>query len=515
MDRLRHLIGLLVLVAAGVGGWWLVRMAGGVDTTDGYRLTVELGEAHGLRTGAQVRHRGVEVGQVRDVRLAEDSPRVHVTVWLEPVARRFASVNSSFWVVAPRFQGLTEGVTGLDTLIRDAYLAFATPRSPGPLLETGSLVQGSEGPPQSLDDSRLPDVQVGDLTMELVVPENFGLQAGSPVRFRGIDTGEVRHLELAADGSHVLVSLRIERAHRRTVTDRCSFWVARPNVGVGFLDGIRLAEVAALLEPYVAYHGASGEGLPVQDGWRVRGLAERPDLDVEPVPAAALNRPEAPAGAAGLQVDSGPSLVHVAYQGVETDWLSPDDDVSLSGTGLIYVDRDDRVMVLTARSACDGGWMVQDGFGEPEMTSEQIRVLMADGTVLRAARRWVNPVGSDVALLEILDAPPALKGLSAVVLRSEMDLEAPGPWAAHCAGPDGLPRKPLDGFRNLGSVMGEAQAPPHPVRGALVVGQGGAVVAVLGGRSQQGPLTLQGLAGIPDAFLPRAEAEATPTAEPR
>ena len=36
-----------------------------------------------------------------------------------------ACVNSSFWMVSPRFSGLAAGASGLDTLVRDAQTNFA------------------------------------------------------------------------------------------------------------------------------------------------------------------------------------------------------------------------------------------------------------------------------------------------------------------------------------------------------------------------------------------------------
>src|SRR5262249_10349869 len=123
----------------------------------------------------------------------------------------------------------------------------------------------------------------GDLLMTLLVPENHGLVPGSEVKFRGIKTGEVRGVELADDGSHVRVKLRIDQQHRRTVTTKTSFWVARPRLSGGLVRGMSVEDMSALLVPFVSYFTDSGAGVPAPDDYTVSAEVLRPEMPLEKV----------------------------------------------------------------------------------------------------------------------------------------------------------------------------------------------------------------------------------------
>ena len=143
MHRLRYLIGTLTLLAAIAGAWWIVRLLRNLDDKPGLLLQIEFREARGLRGGADVRYRGVTVGTVRSVSIATDGSKAVAHVVLQPNGAQHACVNSAFWIVTPRFGGLTDGATGLDTLVRDSYLSFQTPKERGSLLMAGSRLAGS------------------------------------------------------------------------------------------------------------------------------------------------------------------------------------------------------------------------------------------------------------------------------------------------------------------------------------------------------------------------------------
>ncbi|MFN6196006.1 MAG: MlaD family protein, partial [Planctomycetota bacterium] len=266
MHRLRYLLGLLTLLGAVFGALWLQRTLRNLDERPGVPLQVEFREARGLRPGAIVRHRGVDVGAVRSVVLSPDGDKAVVQVLIDPAAAGNACVGSAFWIVTPRFGGLTDGLSGLDTLVRDAYVAFATPSPRGTPLPPGSLISGRERPPADAEAESLEPVRHGDLLMTLLVPQNHGLRPGSQVVHRGVATGDVRSVALAADGSHVEVALRIAREHRATVTDKAVFWIARPQLSGALLTGFTGQAAASLLSPFVCYHVEPGVGVRVPDG---------------------------------------------------------------------------------------------------------------------------------------------------------------------------------------------------------------------------------------------------------
>lgn len=406
MHRARYLFGLLTLCLAIVGAWFLWSLLGSGDERPGLHLRIEFRDARGLRPGADVRYRGVTVGTVRTVGIARDGGKSVADLLLDPAGAAHARISSSFWIVSPRFSGITSGATGLDTLVRDAYVAFHTDDEGGSPLLPGSLLGGLERPPASLEPDSLEPLQHGDLLMSLLVPENHGLRPGSPVVFRGVPTGDVRAIRLADDGTFVEVQLRIMRQHRQTVTDQSEFWVARPYLTGALLTGFTLSDVGALVSPYVSYYTQPGKGVPVEDGFRVAAHSARPDLDVADVPKKALASPPPKPAAVGEPL----VLVHLVYVAIEEDTFSANDDVRHEGSGVLFLDQAGRASVLTARSIVDGNYTESDTFGgDPEIAQEQIKALVPDGPVLRGHRVWVDPGGRDLAIVVLEDPPPDLR----------------------------------------------------------------------------------------------------------
>ncbi len=466
MHRFRYLIGSLTLVLAIVGAVWIVRILRHLDERPGIPLQVEFAEARGLRAGANVRYRGVNVGTVRNVTISTDGRKATAHLLLDPPGALHACVNSAFWIVTPRFGGLTEGATGLDTLVRDSYITFYTPSDRGSPLTAGSLLAGKERPATTSDDDALEDIAHGDLLMTLLVPENHGLRPGSAVIFRGMQTGDVRKVALAPAGTHVEVSLRIARQHRQTVTDKTAFWVARPYVSGALFTGFTVTDVSSLLTPYVSYYGEPGKGVLVQDGYRAAAEGNRPSVDIAAVPGEALRQPRPPVPAP----TDGLVLVRISYAAVERDTWSADDVIQRQGSGVLFLDRSGRMVVVTARSLVDGSFTETDAFGSaPDIADEQIKVLLQNGTVLRAGRVWVDAAGGDFAALVLEEAPPNMVGTPSTRLIFAGAVE-PGAVTVRAAGPDGASLPPTElGASPLSEVRGAAACAGERVVG--IVGQ--------------------------------------------
>ncbi|MFO1076581.1 MAG: MlaD family protein [Planctomycetota bacterium] len=440
MHRVRYFVGVLTLVAVVAGAFWLVHLLRRYDDEPGVLVQVEFKDVRGLRTGADVRFRGVHAGTVREVRIADGGQKAVVRAILDPAAAVHARLDSVFWIVTPRFAGLTSGVSGLDTLVRDAYLAFQTAGSNGSPLAAGSLITGSERPPSAGESDSLDEVEHGDLLMQLLLPENHGLRPGSAVTFRGVRTGEVRDVTLAADGTHVVARVRIDRAHRQTVTDKAQFWVARPQLSGALFTGFTVNDVGALLAPFISYYGDAGKGVPVEDGFRAVALAERPDIVVAPVPGAAVRWPEP---VDGPPAADGIVLVRIVYAATERDTWSPDDPVHAESTGVFYLDRAGRPVVVTARSGVDGNYTEHDAFGmAPDIDNEQIQIVLPTGSVVQGGRVWVNPKGADLAVLLLTELPKDVAGTPPERLRFD-DAQPQSPVGLRRAQADGRPEAPV------------------------------------------------------------------------
>ena len=491
MDRARYLLGLVTLVFAIAGGVFLWRLLADRDTGDRFHLSLEWKTMRGLSAGADVRYRGVRIGSVRSVRLSEDGTRGVADLQIEPGHETRCCINSKFWIVAPRFSGIAGGASGLDTLIRDAYVAFVTPEPVGPTLPTGSLLAGQERP--FPDDDGIAALSRGDLVMTLLVPESHGLQPGSRLLFRGLQIGDVPSLELVEDGTHVRVGLRIDRAQRRNITDKTRFWIARPRLSGALLSGLEVQDVGALLGSYVACHTEPGQGLPVADGFVALASVERPDLKLGEVPREALEA-RAPLSRPGPVLES-QQLVQVHYSAVGKTWWSPADPLQRTSPGILYLDKGGRPLVLTARSAIDAAWCERDLFGiRAKFTNEVFRVVMKDGTVLRAGRSWVDPKESDLGLLSVLDP---LSGAATTPAQAFGFAEIPKDAE--------LRQRTMKDSGPMAPELLDRRAPPalEGCRGALVL-ENGIAVGLLGQMgARDGKSAVVPLSALPELLRPR------------
>ncbi len=247
---LAMLVPMAALLLAGWLGYtaWLSR---------GFIITVQLDQGHGIKTGYQVRYRGITVGEVRRVKLAEGFDGVIVTVSLAGQADQLARSGSRFWVVRPQL-GL-EGIEGLETLVGPRYLA---------------VLPGS-GPPRrhfiGLPEPPVVEVtEPGDLEIILQASQRGGLRRGAPVTYRQIPVGSVMSVGLASDGGVVEARVHIQKAYAPLVREGTRFFsIGGIEADVG-LAGVTLEveSLAALITGGVALATPPNAGDIVRTGHR-------------------------------------------------------------------------------------------------------------------------------------------------------------------------------------------------------------------------------------------------------
>lgn len=68
--------------------------------------------------------------------------------------------------------------------------------------------------------------------------EGHGLQAGDPVRYRGITVGEVREIVLGPSLDEVVVRIRLAEGSSDIAREGAKFWIERPNISIGQVRGL-------------------------------------------------------------------------------------------------------------------------------------------------------------------------------------------------------------------------------------------------------------------------------------
>ncbi len=191
----------------------------------GPTITIQFEQGYGLRAGNSLQHRGIEVGTVTVVELADDENGVAVQVELLPAAERLARNGSEFWVVRPRVS--LSKVTGLDTVVGARYIEV----QPGPPDSEAQFEFEGLETPLSLSDSEAVEIEIRFVNGD-------GLSIGDEVRHRGITVGEVTSVDLNDELTGVVVRVRLLSSASRLARVGSQFWVERPTVSAAEVRGL-------------------------------------------------------------------------------------------------------------------------------------------------------------------------------------------------------------------------------------------------------------------------------------
>lgn len=194
----------------------------------GPMITIVFTDAAGLEPGSEIIHRGVTVGVVRNMALSADLQSVSVTAELRPDAAGLAVEGTQFWVVRPEVS--LQRIAGLETLVGPQYIALQPPNpagnaNPNPV---GSFMALDAPPRTAPADSDA-------LRLTLRSDRLGNLSPGSPVLYREIPVGVVRHAVLSNDATGVLVTIDIQPRYAPLVHANTRFWRSG---GVGFDFGL-------------------------------------------------------------------------------------------------------------------------------------------------------------------------------------------------------------------------------------------------------------------------------------
>lgn len=199
------------IAAVAIVVWLLVRAM----ASRGTDITVIFEQAGGLKAGdTKVLYRGLDVGEVRAVRLAPDGLHVIAQVDLDRNVERFLRTGTRFYLQEPVLSDLAS----LKTIIGGSSLVL----EPGQGAPTHHFVGFIGEPPESFK-VRLPYLVVfhdGDAG---------NLKPGAPVKIRGFTVGEVTGVRLAIDPTGavvtpVMLALDPTRFHIEGVNPAVSDW---------------------------------------------------------------------------------------------------------------------------------------------------------------------------------------------------------------------------------------------------------------------------------------------------
>jgi paraquat-inducible protein B len=228
---------------------------------EGLGISITLPDAEGLRVGAPLRYKGIQVGEVTRLRLERDLGAVLASAKLYHRARHFARAGTRLWVVGPQL-GLSK-VANVDTLITGRFLAL----EPGEGALQTEFVALPAAPETELAESMMRP----GLTVILDAPRRGSLVSGSPVYYRQVQVGEVTGYALGELADRVYIYVHIQPRYRSLVREHTVFWNASGiDVNFGLKTGLTVntESAQALLAGGIAFATpeAPQMGLEVESG---------------------------------------------------------------------------------------------------------------------------------------------------------------------------------------------------------------------------------------------------------
>ena len=223
---------------------------------DGPVVDVTFAAGHGLRVGDSVKSRGIDVGVVVGIELAEEGVAVLLQLESAP-ARRLAREGTRWWIARPSVE--ISRVQGLESLLAPRWVQVDP--APGESPPCTTFV-GLDSPPI------VESIGPGDLQLSLLSTERGTMHRGASVFYRGVPIGIIRNTTLAGNARSVIAEVLIYRRFTPLVRNNSRFYETGSfDLDIG-LDGInaRLDSLETLIVGGVSLVTPDDPGDPARTG---------------------------------------------------------------------------------------------------------------------------------------------------------------------------------------------------------------------------------------------------------
>ncbi|MBB5211117.1 PqiB family protein [Microbulbifer hydrolyticus] len=216
------------------------------ERTPGLHLRLTAKNTGSIQRGASVYYRQVEVGRVQGMELKKDGSSIIVYVVIQPRYAHLVNSDSRFWNVSgvrasAGLQGIKVETDALLSVVRGG-IAFGS----GPH-QSKNAARARSGDSFRLYGSRDEALEEG-INIYIDLTGDEGLKVGSPLRYRGIQVGEITRMRLnyALDG--VRAKARLYRRAERFARTGTRMWVVGPKIGLGGVDHLDTLVTGPFLE---------------------------------------------------------------------------------------------------------------------------------------------------------------------------------------------------------------------------------------------------------------------------
>ena len=192
----------------------------------GPEIAIRFQDASGVRVGqTPIHYRGVQIGEVIGIELAQDRKQAVVRARLHRSAAPIASEGARFWIVRPQVGW--GSVTGLSTVLSGPEIQVL----PGDGGAGVAEFSGLEAAPLAAEGLRV----------VLRAERPKGVRVNTPVNFRGVEVGLVHKVDLAPNSVSADIHVLIRSRYAGLVREGSAFWnTSGVSASGGILKGIEL-----------------------------------------------------------------------------------------------------------------------------------------------------------------------------------------------------------------------------------------------------------------------------------
>ena len=216
------------------------------ERTPGLHLKLTARNTGSIQRGASVYYRQMEVGRVQGMELERDGSGIVVYIVIEPRYAHLVNSDSRFWNVSGvRAKASLKGVeVETDALLSVVRGGIAFGSGPHHSKNAGRAHTGDSF---RLYGSREEALEEG-INIYIDLTGDEGLKEGSPLRYRGIQVGEITRMRLNYELDGVRARARLYRRAERFARTGTRMWVVGPNIGLEGVDNLETLVTGPFLE---------------------------------------------------------------------------------------------------------------------------------------------------------------------------------------------------------------------------------------------------------------------------
>ncbi|MCQ1060441.1 MlaD family protein [Photobacterium sp. ZSDE20] len=210
-------------------------------------------DSYGIKRGTKLKHRGLEVGRVKSVKL--DGNQVRFSVIVRPEYTKLVRSGSRFFIDGGiqanlNSQGLDVSVPPADQLISQSISFTSSGNSR--VLSQYPLYKSRQLATLAAEKAQ------GFASIHLYADELPPISEGSPVLYRNMAVGEVTSYDLSRDG--VTIKLKVDNKYRHLITANTVFWNrsgVEVEAGLGGVQ-IKADPISTLIKGGIAFDELEG-----------------------------------------------------------------------------------------------------------------------------------------------------------------------------------------------------------------------------------------------------------------